>query len=64
MSSGYTYNAESVYQMGWSVYFIIGISVASIAWGVINYFIIKTIEYEEKPIVELLRNDKGSDEEA
>ena len=33
-------NADKVYQMNWSVYFILAVSIASIAWGVVNYFFV------------------------
>lgn len=45
--TAYTFEPESVYQMTWSVYFILAVSIASIAWGVVNYFMINAIVYEE-----------------
>ena len=34
------WDPENVYQMTWSVYFILAVSIASIAWGVVNYFMV------------------------
>ena len=34
------FDPDSVYQMTWSVYFILAVSIASIAWGVVNYFMV------------------------
>jgi inorganic pyrophosphatase len=50
--------------MTYSVYIILAISVASIAWGVANYFFVANIEYERQPIVELLKKETKSDQEA
>lgn len=41
------FDPDSVYQMTWSVYFILAVSIASIAWGVVNYFMINAVVYEE-----------------
>lgn len=41
------WDPENVYQMTWSVYFILAVSIASIAWGVVNYFMINAVVYEE-----------------
>lgn len=38
----YTWNPDTVYQMNWSVYFILAVSIASIAWGVVNFFMVST----------------------
>ena len=38
--TAHTWDPESVYQMTWSVYFILAVSIASIAWGVVNYFMV------------------------
>jgi hypothetical protein len=57
-------NADKVYQMNWSVYFILAVSIASIAWGVVNYFFIQAIEYKEAELIPLLREDAKDDVES
>lgn len=60
----YKWSADQVYPMNWSVYFILAVSVASIAWGVVNYFFIQSIEYETEPIYQLLKSEQANDDEA
>lgn len=60
----YKWSADQVYPMNWSVYFILAVSVASIAWGVVNYFFIQSIEYETDPIYQLLKKEQENDDEA
>jgi inorganic pyrophosphatase len=59
-----SYNPSTYFAMNWTVYFILAVSIASIAWGVVNYFMINSIVYEEKPIIDLLKEEKEEDNES
>jgi hypothetical protein len=46
------FDSSVVFQMNWSVYFIMAVSIASIAWGLVNFFMVNSIDMNDhKPIL-------------
>ena len=43
-AAGASFDTNNVFAMNWTVYFIMAVSIASIAWGLVNFFIVNQVD--------------------